>query len=181
VGSSRPIQLFNYKQEYAMISFPFQGQVFELVEIRAVEDEDSGPFEEFVLRSHCADCGGSFIMSQRHGFRLPPNRRCRLHHQPGRKVRPKNVAKPKKSTPLKLFKPGTKARRSGIYLAHHHGGHLPNFHVMARAGEKFSALQGLWKEGALRAAHRHRRHAGSPGIRLIIKVQFLDQLRRSLS
>ena len=120
-----------------MIGFPFQGQVFEIVEIRVVEDGDSGPFEEFVLRSHCADCGGSFIISQRHGFRLPPNRRCPHHHAPGRRVTPKNVARPKKNPAPELFKPGTKAHRSGVYLAHHHGGHLPNFHVIARAGEKF--------------------------------------------
>jgi hypothetical protein len=111
--------------------------IYELIAIEVMEDEDGFPVEEFVLRSHCADCGEEFLWRSPGGVGLTPNRRCHAHRQPGKKVKYQKLASPKKRPPAKPFKPGTTCSTSGIYAVQHSGDHYPRTHVMVRSGQKF--------------------------------------------
>jgi hypothetical protein len=44
-----------------MISFSLDGQIYELIAIEVISDDDFPLLEEFVFRSHCADCGEEFL------------------------------------------------------------------------------------------------------------------------
>jgi hypothetical protein len=120
-----------------MLSFFLNGQVYELIAIEVIEDDDGPPVEEFVLRSHCADCGEEFLWRSPGRIGPYPNRRCEAHRQPGKKVKRGKLAEPKKRRPAKPLKAGSACPRSGVYLAQHNDDHRPATHGMVRTGQMF--------------------------------------------
>src|SRR4029077_8453078 len=63
-----------------------EGQRYELVALQKHVRQDGRPTALLVWRSHCAECAAAFEVTTALRTTGAINRRCRLHHMPGRAV-----------------------------------------------------------------------------------------------
>lgn len=69
-------------------TFEFRGQLYIVTGLRPYERRDGSRTVLANLGSHCADCGGWFVVHvPAKAARIMLNRRCAVHKAPGRRVR----------------------------------------------------------------------------------------------